>query len=160
MTRALLASVLALGLAAPALAQTQQAERGGGVRVGTIRCDVSGARSFVFGSTREVLCTYTPISGRVENYRGEIRRYGVDVGFVNSAVMIWGVLAPTSTSQPGVLAGTYAGVSAGASAWYGARANLLVGGSNNSFALQPLSVEGERGLNLALGVAELTLQPG
>lgn len=145
--------------AAPALAQQQQQQQGGSVSVGTLRCDVAGNTSFVFGSTRQVDCQFFGAGGRREHYTGEISRYGVDLGFTNAAVMIWGVLAPTSDVQPGVLAGTFGGVSGGVTAGVGVGANVLLGGSNRAIQLQPLSIEGNRGLNIALGVAELTLQP-
>jgi hypothetical protein len=73
-------------------------------------------------------------------------------------VMIWTVLAPTRNVSPSDLRGSYAGVSAGAAIGVGLGANALVGGSNSTIALQPLSVQGETGVNLALGVADLTLR--
>ena len=129
----------------------------GNVSVGTLRCDVAAGTSFVFGSTREVTCVFTPTRGSTERYTGEIKRFGVDIGFTSSAVMLWGVLASNQSIDPGALAGTYAGVSAAATAGVGGAANLLVGGSNRGIALQPLSIEGNRGLNIALGVSRLTL---
>ena len=38
--------------------------------------------------------------------------------------------------------------------------NVLVGGSNNSIALQPLSLQGQVGLNVAAGLESLELRPG
>ncbi|MBR0662488.1 DUF992 domain-containing protein [Neoroseomonas oryzicola] len=158
-SRIAIAALLGLAAAVPAMAQTQQPQpqQTGHVRAGTLRCDVAAGTSFVFGSTREVTCVYTPTRGAAERYTGEIKRYGVDVGYTSSAVMLWGVLASTGDLGRGALAGGYAGVSAGATAGVGAGANLLVGGSNRGVSLQPLSVEGNTGLNIALGVAELTL---
>lgn len=140
--------------------QAQQQRQGGTLRVGTLRCDVSGAElGFIFGSTREVNCLFSGLNRSAPNrYVGEISRYGVDLGFTSSAVMLWGVLAPTTDLEPGVLAGTYRGVSGNVTAGVGVGANVLVGGSNRSIQLQPLSVEGNTGLNIALGVAELTLR--
>lgn len=144
-----------LGIATPAVAQQQ----GGTVRVGTLRCDVAGSSGFIFGSSREITCDYTNVNGRHERYTGEISRYGVDLGFTRSAVMLWSVIAPTTDVQPGVLAGTFAGISGAVTAGAGVGANVLVGGSNRSIQLQPLSIEGNIGLNIALGVAEMRLQP-
>ena len=155
-----LGAVLGLGLmvTAPAIAQTQQPPNlTGHVRVGTLRCDVAAGTSFVFGSTRQVQCVFTGTGNRSERYTGEISRYGVDIGFTGAAVMLWGVLASTGDVAPGSLAGTFAGVSAGVTAGVGAGANILVGGGNRNIALQPLSVEGNTGLNIALGVGELRL---
>ena len=42
-----------------------------------------------------------------------------------------------------------AGVGANASVGAGAGANILVGGSGNAFSLQPISVEGQIGINIA-----------
>ena len=152
---ALVMACLALSL--PAQAQTEQG-RGGTVRAGALRCDVAGSSGFAFGSTRDVSCEYVNVNGRRERYTGEISRYGVDLGFTQAAVMLWAVLAPTTDLQPGVLAGTFAGVSGGAAVGVGVGANVLVGGSDRSIALQPLSIEGSAGLNIALGVAELRLR--
>ena len=44
-----------------------------------------------------------------------------------------------------------------ATAGAGLGANLLVGGTGRSFSLQPLSVQGQTGLNFAAGVTTLTL---
>lgn len=152
-----LATMVGLGLlaASPALAQQQT----GDVRVGTLRCDVAGGVGFVFGSTREVTCVFSSAQGNSERYRGEIRRYGVDIGFTTASVMLWGVLASTGNVQPGALAGTFVGASAGATVGVGGAANLLVGGGDRGISLQPLSIEGSTGLNIALGVGELRLEP-
>jgi hypothetical protein len=157
-----LGALIGLGLmaATPALAQTQQPpDLTGHVRVGTLRCDVAAGTSFIFGSTREVQCVFNGPRGHTERYSGEISRYGVDVGYTGAGVMLWGVMASTGDVRPGALAGTFAGVSAGVTAGVGAAANILVGGSNRGIALQPLSVEGNTGLNIALGVGELKLSP-
>jgi hypothetical protein len=83
----------------------------------------------------------------------------VDIGYLKSGVILWAVLAPTHNPPPDALAGDYGGLTAGASAGVGASANLLVGGSNHQFSLQPLSISGEKGLNVAAGIAALTLKP-
>jgi Protein of unknown function (DUF992) len=168
-TRFRLAVILAGAmLAAPALAQTpapgtpsptggQAAQQTGRVGIGSLRCDVAAGTAFVFGSTRQVTCVFSPARGAAERYTGEIRRFGVDIGFTGAAVMLWGVLATSGDTRPGALAGTYAGVSAGAAVGVGGAANVLVGGSERGITLQPLSVEGNTGLNIALGVGELVL---
>jgi hypothetical protein len=160
MTAALAVTCLALALppTAEAQAPAPAQQQGGTVRLGTLRCDVAANRAFVFGSTRQVTCGFTYANGRHERYTGEIKRYGVDLGFTRASVMLWGVLSPTSDMRPGILNGTFAGVSAGATAGVGVGANVLLGGSNRAIQLQPLSIEGNTGLNIALGVAELTLR--
>lgn len=158
-TRFILAAAFAAATVAAALPGPATAQQPGGtVRVGTLRCDVAASEGFFsFGSTRNVSCVFSGVNSH-ERYTGEIERYGVDLGFTRAAVMIWGVLAPTSDIRPGVLAGRFVGVSGNVTAGVGVGANVLVGGTNRSIQLQPLSVEGNTGLNIALGVAELTLR--
>ena len=130
---------------------------GGGVNVGALSCHVSSGWGFVFGSSRSVKCTYSG-KGRVEDYDGAINKFGVDVGYQRSGVMLWSVFAPTGELKPGALEGKYAGATAGASVGVGLGANALVGGSGGHIGLQPLSVEGMTGLNVAAGIGGLTLK--
>ena len=129
-----------------------------GVKAGVLTCNVGGGSGFVFGSSKEVSCTFSG-NGRVEQYVGTISKYGVDIGYLTSGVILWAVLAPTHNPPPQALAGEYGGLTAGASAGVGASGNLLVGGSSHQISLQPLSVGGEKGINLAAGIAELSLKP-
>jgi hypothetical protein len=71
--------------------------------------------------------------------------------------MSWVVFAPGKLG-PGALAGTYAGATAEATFAVGLGANVLVGGSQSSVALQPVSVQGQTGLNIAAGLAKFTLE--
>ena len=128
------------------------------VQAGTLSCSVEPGTAFIFGSTREINCFYTRADGRSERYVGEIQRWGVDLGFTNAATVIWGVVAGTRDLAPGALAGDYGGVSAAVTAGVGAGANVLVGGSNRSIALQPVSVEGNTGLNIAAGIGAIRLR--
>ena len=137
-------------LAPPAHAQ--------GVRVGVLTCNVSSGFGFIFGSSRSLNCTFSGAGGRSEHYAGTINRFGVDIGYVRGGVLVWTVLAPTTTPAPCALAGNFGGATAQATVGVGAGANLLVGGSANSIALQPLSIEGTTGLNVAAGIASITLQ--
>jgi hypothetical protein len=127
------------------------------VKAGVLSCEVSGGWGFVFGSSKDMDCNFSSGAGADEHYTGTINKYGVDIGFTRGGIMVWAVFAPTGTLAPGSLAGGYGGVTAGAAVGVGANAHALVGGSNNTVALQPLSVEGQTGLNVAAGVAGLTL---
>jgi hypothetical protein len=138
-------------LVGPAVAQ-------GGLQVGNLTCNASSAWGFIFGSTRDIACTFAS-PGRVEYYRGQIAKFGVDIGYTQGGVLIWTVVAPTANLRPGDLAGTYGGATASATVGIGIGANALVGGSNNTIALQPLSIEANRGLNIAAGVASMSLSP-
>ena len=153
-------SVLALasaGLLLGNLAVNTPASAEVSVKAGFLTCQVDSGWSFIFGSSRKLHCTYSG-SGRVERYEGDIKKFGVDVGYVQGGVIVWGVLAPTISLAPGALAGDYGGVTAGASVGIGGNVNFLVGGSNNTISLQPLSVEGTQGLNVAAGIAAVSLQ--
>jgi len=128
------------------------------VKIGVIRCDVAGSVSFVFGSTRELECLYSP-SGNYpsERYTGEIGKFGLDIGYVESGVIVWAVMAPTTSVPSGALTGTYVGVSADVAAGAGLGANALLGGGR-SVALQPLSITGSEGLNIAAGLSQVELK--
>jgi len=127
-------------------------------QIGYLRCDVAGGISFVFGSTRDLECVYTAAAtDRVEQYTGVIKTYGVDIGFRESGVMIWGVFASQDDPGPGALAGDYGGVTAGVAVAGGLGVDALFGGSERGIGLQPLSITGFTGLNVAAGVSGLEL---
>ncbi|HMK67586.1 MAG TPA: DUF992 domain-containing protein [Stellaceae bacterium] len=146
------------GLLLGALALSTPAGADGGVRAGTLTCNVSSGWGFVIGSSRDLRCTFSPVKTPAEHYNGSVTKFGVDIGFVSSAVIVWAVVAPTGTIAPGSLAGDYGGATASATIAVGLGANVLIGGSNNTIALQPLSIEGNTGLNVAAGIAAITLQ--
>ncbi len=127
------------------------------VKVGTLSCNEAGGWGFIFGSSRSIRCTFSTGSG-VEKYDGNISKFGVDIGYQKSGVLVWAVLAPSDHVGPGALQGDYAGLTAGASVGVGVGANALIGGSSRSFTLQPLSIEGTTGLNVAAGVGSMTLR--
>ncbi len=128
------------------------------VKAGTLDCDVSGGIGMIIGSQKGVRCEFNPdMPGPREYYTGTISKFGLDIGATSAGRMLWAVFAP-STRTPGVLAGTYTGATAEATAIVGLGANALVGGSNRTVALQPLSITGQTGLNLAAGVASLELR--
>jgi hypothetical protein len=148
----LLGLLLAAAFAAPTSAQQ-------GTKVGVLSCRTSASIGLIVGSHQRLRCTYAPDNGGPpEYYAGTINRVGLDLGVTTGGIMTWGVVAPTSGFPHGALAGSYVGGSGSASVGVGAGANALVGGSQRSFALQPLSVSGNVGVNLALGVAGLTLR--
>ena len=127
-----------------------------GVRVGDLTCNVASGWGFVFGSSKDLHCTYRG-NGHVEHYTGSISKFGVDVGYTEGGVLVWGVFAPTSDMRQGALSGDYVGGSAQVTAGLGVGANALVGGFDKSVALQPLSVEGSKGLNVAAGIGSISL---
>ena len=159
MIRKKLTALAAASLAIGAMALSQPVHSQGGVRAGTLTCNESSGWGFVIGSSRDLRCTYSPSAGAAERYTGTVTKVGVDIGYTSSAVIVWAVVAPTGNIAPGSLAGDYGGATASAAIAVGLGANVLVGGSNNTIALQPLSIQGNTGLNVAAGIAALTLQP-
>jgi hypothetical protein len=153
--RAAFAGVALLALTAPVAYAADD-----GVHVGTLECKVEDGWGHVIASSRDMNCTYRPVDGGPERYTGELRRYGLDIGYTSDARLIWAVVAPSSDVGTGALEGDYGGASAQLTAGLGVGANALVGGFDRSIALQPLSVEGNTGLAAALGVGVMTLRQG
>jgi hypothetical protein len=145
-------AVAALMAAAPTGAQAN-------VEVGGLTCRSPGGVGFVVGSTLNFQCVFVPAGGGPEHrYVGVVRRIGVDLGVTQDVSLGWAVFAPTGVIHPGDLAGNYGGVQGNASVGIGLGANALVGGSNNSIALQPVSAEAQTGLNVSAGLTDLELR--
>jgi hypothetical protein len=129
-------------------------------QVGTLSCDVSAGVGMILTQKQGLMCRFTPTGGGpISHYSGQITEYGVALGAVEQGHLIWGVIAATDGIAPGALAGTYTGVGVEAAAGVGVGANVLVGGSGRAFSLQPLSVEGEVGINIAGGITTVVLAP-
>ena len=145
---ALLLGLLLTGNAAHA--QNQQ---------GMLTCRTSASIGLIVGSTQRLACQFKANSGLTQNYVGRMNRIGLDIGITAGGVMVWAVLGSSNAIRPGVLTGRFVGASGDISLGVGAGANILIGGTAQSISLQPLSLEGQVGVNLALGVAGLTLAP-
>ncbi len=139
------------------LASAQAHGGSGGVKVGTLSCNERGGWGMIVGSSHPVRCTFSN-GERTERYEGSITRMGVDLGYEHSSTLVWAVVAPHDRPARGALAGHYGGAVAGAAVGVGAGANALVGGSDRSIALQPISIEGKTGLNVAAGIGGMTLR--
>lgn len=147
------AAVLALAFASADPAAAQR------IKAGLLTCDVSGGIGLIIASQKQVSCVYAPdLPGPQEAYVGSFSRFGLDIGVTGGGVMVWAVFTDT-TRGAGFLAGDYVGASGEVSIVAGLGANVLVGGSNRTVALQPLSVSGDVGINLALGIGDLSLRP-
>jgi hypothetical protein len=144
------AAALATVLASPSNAQPNR------IQVGTLNCSLSSSIGLVIGSQRNVSCFFRADNAPDEAYVGTLSRIGIDIGVTSGGVIIWAVFADTNR-YAGMLSGHYVGATAEASVAVGLGANVLVGGSNRSVALQPLSVQGQVGLNIAAGVGELDI---
>jgi len=154
MNKFLMCAVLVGGLGLSAQAHAD--DHAAGVKLGTLSCHEAGGWGFVFGSSHAVRCTFTD-GHHSEHYEGSISKFGVDVGYQQSGVLIWEVIAPNDHPDHGALDGHYGGLTAGAAVGVGVDANALIGGSTRSITLQPLSIEGTTGLNIAAGIGEMTL---
>jgi Protein of unknown function (DUF992) len=149
-------SALAAGMAMNALLFTAASAES--TQVGRLSCDVSSGVGMFLVQKQTMHCMFLPANGAPpESYFGRIDEFGVALGAVSQGHLIWGVLAPSVGIPHGALSGTYVGVGAEASAGAGVGANLLVGGTGRSFSLQPLSIEGQTGLNIAGGITTVTL---
>jgi len=128
-----------------------------GTQVGNLSCQVSGGIGLIVTSQKELACTFRNTRGELEVYTGVIRRFGLDVGATTGGQLAWAVFAPSSVPH-GALAGSYVGAGAEATVGAGLGANALIGGSNRSIALQPLSIQGQQGFNVAAGVTDFELR--
>ena len=148
-------------LLAVALLSGQAQAQDRGVELGVLDCAIAGGTGFIFGSTKDLSCTFTPANATFapEAYFGAVNKYGLDIGTTKQTEMRWVVLTPLDNIYaPGALAGDYIGASAEITAAVGAGANLLIGGSRQAFTLQPLSVQTQTGINLAIGVSQFQLR--
>jgi Protein of unknown function (DUF992) len=153
-----LAGIATALLVAPLLgASAQQVER---VQVGVLECRGGASIGFIVGSVTNLGCVLRVDGMPEDRYVATIRKVGVDLGITQESALAWGVFAPVKRFGPGDLSGNYAGAQGSASIGVGAGGNVLIGGSNNSIALQPLSLQGQVGLNVAAGLESLELRPG
>jgi hypothetical protein len=149
----LLAAVIAAAMSAPAIAEE--------VKVGRLQCDVSAGLGMIIASSKEMECRFLTANGRHhELYHGRINKFGLDIGGTERGILVWDVFAATAGSLRHALAGDYTGFGANATIGVGLGANSLLGGSSRQFSLQPLSVATQTGLNIAAGVASMSLRPG
>jgi hypothetical protein len=146
------------GLAMLLVGATAEA-RTSGVKLGVLNCDIAPGVGLIIGSSKSVSCTFRNRSGRTERYHGSIGKIGLDLGVTGRGRAAWLVFAPGNVGRS-ALSGTYVGGQASASVIVGLGANVLVGGFKNNINLQPISVQGQTGLNIAVGVASLNLKAG
>jgi Protein of unknown function (DUF992) len=148
-----------LTIAAAALVASMAGANAQAVRAGLLQCEGGQNVGFVVGSVTSLECVFQSPGLRPDPYVATIRRIGVDLGVTQQTKFSWAVNAPGGRVGRTGLAGNYGGVGANASVGIGGGGNFLVGGPANSYALQPLSVQGQTGLNVAAGVASLELEP-
>lgn len=151
MIKYIAAAVASLGVMA-----TISAADAAAIKVGVLSCHVDSGWGLIVGSSKKANCTLTTSNGKKIHYKGNITKIGVDVGYTDNKTVTWVVMS--LGNNQGSLAGTYMGAGVEATAIVGVGANALVGGLNNNFALQPVSVQGQTGLNAAVAVQSLTLR--
>lgn len=142
------AMILSLATTAMANENTQQ---------GILDCDVEGGVGLLLGSKKDMTCVFTKNDGTTENYTGRVLTIGVDIGVTKESHIKWAVLAPSGDNDTGALAGNYDGVKAEATVAGGVGANILVS-AGNQFTLQPISVQTQKGLNIAGGLGSIKLE--
>lgn len=145
----------ALGAALLAAAPASAA----GVKVGTLTCDVEAGWGYVLGSQKDLNCVFkSATNGTETHYTGDVTKLGIDVGYTNAGVMVWGVVAPSKDMQADALEGTYAGATAGVTAVVGGNLNVMIGGLDKSITLQPISVEGNSGVSVTAAIGAMQLR--
>jgi len=150
-------SVAAIGCATLVFAaQAQQ----GRVQAGVLECRGGPNVGLIVGSVTNLGCVFRSPNRPDDLYVATVTKVGVDLGITDQTVLSWAVFAPTAQLGVGDLSGNYGGVDASAAVGVGLGGNVMIGGSQNSFALQPLSVQGQTGLSVAGGLQGLTLRPG
>jgi hypothetical protein len=150
------AILITLMLCGSTLAIAQQSSPG--VQVGMLRCNLAPSIGLIVAESQRMSCRFVPNGAYPpQNYSGVMNTVGLELGVTAGGVMAWGVFAPTGGTPIGALAGEYVGASGDISAGVGVGGNVLFGGSNRTIALQPLSVEGDVGVGVSLGVSGLTL---
>lgn len=154
----MLARIAAAGIAlaaltAPALAQNN-------VQVGVLKCNIAGGMGWILGSSKKLECVFDPAGDNMPNetYDGTITKFGVDIGVTKDTDVVWAVFAAKGAYTKGALAGGYGGATASATVGVGLGANVLVGGFNNSFAMQPISVQTQTGADISAGIAAVELK--
>jgi hypothetical protein len=129
------------------------------MQIGVLQCQGGPNVGYVVGSAATLDCVFQAEGRRPEAYVATVHRLGVDLGFTQQTQFSWAAYGPTHLIGRGGLAGQYGGVGANASVGVGFGGNFLLGGAANSYALQPISVQGQTGLNVAAGIAGIDLEP-
>ncbi len=151
--------LLAAAIAATVLASAGVAQADTRVEVGRLSCDVEGGVGLILGSSKDMTCKFIRKGKKTEVYHGQINKLGLDIGVTGRTHIEWLVFSAANTKYgPGSLRGTYVGGSAEATLGVGLGGNWLIGGSRRGFALQPLSIQGQTGLNYSVALAGLTLR--
>ena len=152
----LAALALIVMLAAPADAQSPSSW----TQTGMLSCKVDPSIGFIIAGHQSMQCRFTQNAPNPpQAYEGALNMVGLNIGISAGGVFGWAVFAPTVGIPAGALAGEYVGASGDIGLGVGVGANVLIGGSGRTFALQPVSLEGSVAIDVALGVSALKLRP-
>ena len=157
MRRFLLLAAAAVTLLASSIAGAYAQQR---VQVGILECRGGASIGFIVGSVTNLGCVLRADGMPEDRYVATVRKVGLDLGITQESALAWGVFAPVVRLGPGDLAGNYVGAQGSATLGVGVGGNVLIGGSANSIALQPLSLQGQVGISVAAGLDSLELRPG
>ena len=157
MRRFLLLAAAAVTLLASSIAGAYAQQR---VQVGILECRGGASIGFIVGSVTNLGCVLRADGMPEDRYVATVRKVGLDLGITQESALAWGVFAPVVRLGPGDLAGNYVGAQGSATLGVGVGGNVLIGGSANSIALQPLSLQGQVGISVAAGLESLELRPG
>ncbi len=128
-------------------------------KVGTLTCDISGGIGMIIASKKAVTCMFTPsAAGPREVYTGSISKFGLDVGATSGGEMVWTVFAPSNKEIRRARRHITA-APAPKRQWCRSRRQRPDRRFDRTVTLQPVSVQGQTGLNLAVGVSGLELRP-
>ena len=153
-------SIILVGVAVLTCLSGTHAQQPQRVQIGVLECRGGASVGFIVGSVTNLGCVLRSDGMPEDRYVATIRKVGLDLGITQESALAWAVFAPSARLGPGDLSGDYAGAQGSASVGVGLGGNVLVGGSANSIALQPLSLQGQVGLNVAAGLESLELRPG
>jgi hypothetical protein len=151
--RYICAVVFAAAILTPAMASAQTA------KAGALQCHLSGGTGMILAENQALDCVYKDYAGGApSHYIGRLTNVGANIGISGPGEMVWEVLAASNNVGPGALAGDYVGAQGSLSVGAGAGGAVLVGGSNNTISLQPISVSVGTGVNLSAGLGNVNLQ--
>lgn len=150
---------IALALATLAATTLTAVAQHAPIQIGTLTCVIEPQPGSFFGSSKDIDCAFAPTIASVmpKSYEGTMTSVGLEVGSTGKTTLVWGVVAPVSATADGVLNGTYVGSTISGSFGAGFGSNVLFGGSGNTVALQPVSLQFQTGFNATLGALQITL---
>lgn len=158
MTKALCVLAMTMWAGLPAMADEA------GVKIGklTISSVPGSGKNLIIRSSSDVEAVFEDLNGKEEFYIGEAGiEFGIDLAMKEGEWnQVYLVFSPAEDYRTGsyALQGKYFGTRAGAGVGVGVNAQVLLGGLDKSFSLQPLSVGTGTGTGVEAGLGYLFLQ--